>query len=242
MKTLATLFGLGFGLTAAAQSIEIFIDGQTVDVSGTVVTVAGGETIHEQFDIYNASVGSLDLKCTRVKISETTGTSDYLCWGLDLLSGVCYSASTVGPSDPWTTPDMFTWAPGDTGLLSVYYLANANPGTSVYRYYIVEDGPETLLDSVDVEFVSTVSINEIPKMNVSVYPNPAKGSLNVLINGTASEEYQMVVYGLAGEKVLTTNLTDGVNKVDIARLSPGVYFYSVLFEQVVIETRKLIVR
>ena len=241
MKKLFTLLSVGFVCGASAQSIEIY-QGGTTDISGTMIELTGGETIHENLDFTNVSGASLDLKCTRLKLSEVTGATDYLCWGKNELDGVCYSSSTVGPSNPWTTPAVFTWTDGEAGLLSVYHVANGNPGTAIFRYYIVEDGSEIKLDSVDVKYVSTVGINESPKVEFSVYPNPATDHVNVFVSGIDNQNYTVEIYSVVGKKVISQNILEGTNKLDVSALNSGVYFYSVLRNNELIETKKLVIR
>lgn len=242
MKKIFTLVFFALPIGALAQGIELYIDGESTDVTGTEVTLSGGESIHENFDVVNVSGGALDLAVERVRLSHVSGAGDYVCWGLDLLSGVCYSESTVSADDPFLSPDVFTWNNLDTGLMSVYYIAHGNVGTSVYRYYVVDDGSGTRLDSVDVKFVSTVGIEEASYFNVSVYPNPVSSELKVELNTTNDANYEVSLRNIIGQEVLRTKIKNGVNKLDVSTLQRGVYFYSILTDGDAIKTKKLIVR
>ncbi|MCG8575660.1 MAG: T9SS type A sorting domain-containing protein [Flavobacteriales bacterium] len=240
-KIFTLLFTIGLASVASAQ-IGIYIEDEATDVSGTIVDLAGGESIHENFDVINEGDAALTLRCTRVKLQTVDGATDYLCWGKDLVSGICYPSSTVGPNDPWTTPDEYVWEPGDDGLLSVYHVANGNVGVAMYRYYII-DNSDNLLDSVDVRFTSTVGIDQTENAEFNSYPNPTSDVFNIqMSNNAQGDNYTVALYNIVGEKVMDVTLTEGTNKLDVSSLVNGVYFYSIYKNQDVIETKKVVVR
>jgi hypothetical protein len=227
---------------AQAQIIGIYVDGTPTDVSGTVVDLAGGEETHEDFDIVNESASTYLLRVTRVKLQTVAGASDYLCWGKSISTGLCYPETVVGPNDPWTTPDAYSWAPLDTGLLSVYHVAKGNPGVALYRYYIIDDSG-TELDSVDVRFTSTVGVETNEAADFSAYPNPAIEHFCIeMTDATDSDVYSLDLYNIMGSKVLTAMLSEGKNILDVSDLTNGVYFYSLIRNNKVIETKKVVVR
>ena len=94
-------------------------------------------------------------------------------------------------------------------MLSTYHVANGNPGTAVYRYYIVQNLSDVKLDSVDVRFVSTVGVKEPGKPIFSVFPNPATDHVNVTITNGATDTYRLVFYSLVGEEVLVKEISGG---------------------------------
>ena len=240
MKKLYFL-GLGFllGTSTIAQTVTVTEVGGSTDITGTTITLSGGESIHETYDVNNVSGGDLDLGIERYKMSEISGSTDYVCWGLNELSGTCYPSSAVAPNNPWTTPDTPTITDGSAAWLSIYYNANGTPGTSTYRYYIVDDSG-TRLDSFDVNYTSTVSIEE-QQIDVSVYPNPAADVVNIEVNGN-DNNVQVAIYNVLGEAVLTENLGNGVNTLNTSNLVGGVYFYSIKRGNKVIETKKLVIK
>ncbi len=241
-KILTLLVCMTLFVGVQAQVIGIFIDGTPTDVSGTIVDLAGGEEIHEDFDIVNESGSAYILRVTRAKIQTVSGSTDYLCWGKDAASGICYPASTVGPNDPWTTPDAYTWNPLDTGLLSVYHQANGYVGVAMYRYYIIDD-MGTQLDSVDVRFTSTVGIEDPKEVTFSAYPNPASNIFNIEMSDNADGDiYQLNIHNIMGQIVMHGLLTDGKNTVNVSTLKNGVYFYSILKNNKALETKKVVIR
>ncbi len=83
-------------------------------------------------------------------------------------------------------------------------------------------------------------INEFKKENsFTVYPNPASQELFVK---SENENGTLVMYNLIGEIVLKTDVRKGENKLNIAEINTGSYFYKIKStEGTVIKTGKLIV-
>ncbi|NOQ73802.1 MAG: T9SS type A sorting domain-containing protein [Crocinitomix sp.] len=242
MKKIITCVGLfAITLSASAQGIEIYYpDGDEV-ISGTVVELnSGDDSMHQEFDVKNTSGATLNLRIERIKITELEGTQDYLCWGANPETGACYSAGAVSPENPFITPDASDLEDGGRGWLATYHVTNGIDGCAQYRYYVIDDS-DIRLDSVDVLYCSTVSIKEDLKVTVSVYPNPASNFVNVVMENEHNN-VDFTLYNILGEAVVTAKLNAGTNEVALNKLPNGVYFYSILKEGNILETKKLIVR
>ena len=75
--------------------------------------------------------------------------------------------------------------------------------------------------------------------NVSVaYPNP----FSEKINFETTDANTILLYNMMGEKVRSVTLKSGQTKVqiDASDLNHGIYFYSILKEGIVLETRKIV--
>jgi len=242
MKKTFTFLGLlAFSFGAMAQGIEIYLPDTDDLVSGTVVELnAASETMHQEFDVKNVSGGTLNLRIERVKVLELAGTQDYLCWGANPESGACYSAGAVSPENPFITPDASDLENGLRGWLATYHVTNGFSGCAQYRYYVIDD-IGTRLDSVDVKHCSTVGIEEEAKVVISVFPNPASSIVNITMENNVNN-VQFELYNVIGNVALKTKLNAGKNEVNIEKLPNGVYFYSILKEGSVLETKKLVVR
>ncbi|WP_417290635.1 T9SS type A sorting domain-containing protein [Corallibacter sp.] len=84
----------------------------------------------------------------------------------------------------------------------------------------------------------TLNINEIDFSTFSLYPNPAKNTLNINVTlATATIE----IYNITGRKVLSKPLTFGDNSLNISSLQSGVYITRVS-SSTSTETKKLIVK
>jgi hypothetical protein len=56
---------------------------------------------------------------------------------------------------------------------------------------------------------------------ISVYPNPSNGEVHVALND--AHKVELTVYDIMGRKVLTTNLNNTDNTIDISSLPQGLY-------------------
>lgn len=234
---------MGLMTSAFSQGIEIYeVDG-TVDISGTVWEVNGNEASpHKDFDVRNVTGATLtNVGISRVKIEEIEGTQDYLCWGASSDDGACYGAGSVSAVNPFITPDRAVLTDGANGWLSSHHVTNGLGGCVTYRYYVL-DTDDNALDSIDVRYCGSLSI-ENEDLELSVFPNPANNSVNVditLANDFAN--YSFKLYSVIGNQVINERLTDGNNSVDVKSLPNGVYFYSILKENDIIETKKLVIK
>lgn len=228
-------------LGANAQGIEIYLMGETVDISGTTIELdSESGTLHQEFDVKNVSDVTIDLRVMRVKVVEFAGTEGYLCWGTDTITGACYPAGVVSPENPWTTPDSAELMADSLGWLSTYHETNGVSGCAQYRYYLI-DNADVRLDSVDVIYCSTVSIEEDVKVEVTVYPNPVSKLLNVKLENDLNN-VNFTLYNVLGDVVMSSKLNAGVNTLGVEKLPNGVYFYSIQKKGGVVETKKLVIR
>lgn len=81
-----------------------------------------------------------------------------------------------------------------------------------------------LLD--DVDFANT-AVGIISPSNIeplSIYPNPANGF--VLLNSASSQHFNL--FSLEGKLVLSTDLIEGLNRIDLEGISKGLYVVSTI--------------
>ncbi len=99
------------------------------------------------------------------------------------------------------------------------YSANHNPaqGKAYYRLKMVDmDGR--------AEYSGIIALNvSCGKGSVLVYPVPTRDVLNVNITGADSKGTQATLYNQAGQNVLSRNLSNGSNQLDVSRLARGIY-------------------
>lgn len=74
---------------------------------------------------------------------------------------------------------------------------------------------------------------------ISIYPNPAKGLCNVVLNNI-NNNAKMIVTNIIGTTIITKNLTAGNNVIDVSSFTKGIYFVNVTTTNNVV-TQKLIV-
>ena len=78
--------------------------------------------------------------------------------------------------------------------------------------------------------------------NVSMWPNPAKGSVNVYINSIRiGDRGQYVLYNAAGKPCLIENIQNGSNKIFFNALPEGMYFANIKLRSGITFTKKLMI-
>ena len=92
---------------------------------------------------------------------------------------------------------------------------------------------------MDLVFVATNIDEQISQSEISVGPNPAAGYL--MIKNVTNSKLFFVLHDVAGRKVAEWKLTDEANYIDIHLLTGGLYIYSVIYQDGIINTGKVII-
>ncbi len=125
--------------------------------------------------------------------------------------------------------------------------ANISSATPTYTYQVTVAGTYSYIctphvsmgmtGSISVTCPSGISVSEIAYFSAA-YPNPFSSKLTI----ETSAADMISIYNFVGEKIKTILLQHGQTKAEVntADLNNGVYFYCVLKEGIVIETKKII--
>jgi hypothetical protein len=83
--------------------------------------------------------------------------------------------------------------------------------------------PRNDLDIGAVEYQNPLSANAFEKSShdLIISPNPINGIVNFVNNGKSET---IEIYNVFGQLIISFNLENGVNKLDLSNLSEGVYF------------------
>ncbi len=229
--TIASFTGLSFG------QIEMSV-GASVDISGTQIDYSSaGEEVVVHVLIENKTGFSQDLTIQRVRINETSGWSDYICWGAssDPFGGVCYGASAL---NPWTTGSALTIPSDSAGTIAAYIQPVGDNGCTVYRY-IVMDGT-TELSFLDIGVCKAVSVEEITAISITVAPNPANTFVKIKTNGVDGATVKMM--DVLGNVVLKETVMGTSKTINTESFRNGIYFVVVEANGAKQINRKIIVR
>lgn len=227
------------GFTGTSQEVNIYTEGTTNDISGTMVDGSGSDNEMSYYlNFENTSGVDKEYTLKRKKLQVESGVGDYVCWGADLLSGQCYPEDLVTPDDPFVSPDAYTIAAGRTGIIYSYHVPNGVSGEIIYRYYVYTGGVP--VDSIDVRYNYALSAESVNPAKFSVYPNPANDFVvvsaeNILNNASIS------IFDITGKTIQTSVLVNGKTQLDISNLNAGIYFYAIRNDKDILETKKLVV-
>lgn len=215
------------------------LDGWTVVNAGTgnnwEVAQASGETPDpsegENYMLYyfhdDAANSYLFSRGLNLKAGETInlkfdymGTDAWFPEKMEVLVGTDPSVATMTQqiwideeiiNYPYQTASVDFTVPND----GVYYIA--------FRAFSDPDQFYLSLDNIKIE-QSLMSTSDAEKSTLSFYPNPAKNVLNV---DNSKEITDITVYDLSGKNVLNLKPNSKNVKLDVSKLSKGVYMMRV---------------
>ena len=240
MKIKNTLLGLlafGTTFTYAQDSVEFTDDdnaGMVMNGDTLVYTTtesAAGPHLH----VENTGTAASFKWGRKVILAPQASYSDELCDDHG-----CYSCS----GDYWELSGVFPSGSTLANGASSVFLPKVNfqntGGDAHIRYYALTS-TGVRIDSVDVMYKSTVSIGDNSvASNVAVFPNPVNDILNINVDGVQNSS--IIVFDITGKNVANKQLVNGKNQLNVESLKAGIYFYSVLVNKEVIETKKIIVQ
>ena len=190
--------------------------------------------------VTNNTTKAMNVKVKRERIQMVEGTLSQFCWGL------CY------PPDTEDSPQYHLLQANESSedeLFSGHYLPNGNIGTSYvkYTFYNMDNIGQSV--SVIAKYMATpsgIAEESMKGGKISIlYPNPAAQYVNIdytLTDKVNSAEVK--VFNLLGAEVRGEMLERNGNRLtmDISNLENGIYFYSILINNDVYQTRKLVVQ
>ncbi len=103
--------------------------------------------------------------------------------------------------------------------------------------------PAIVTETCQTEFVTTLSSSTFDVSSVVFYPNPASTFVHI-VNGTNQDKMANIsVYDVVGKAVLfRSNLAASDINLDISKLTSGIYFVEIAFENQLKFTKKLIIQ
>ena len=88
----------------------------------------------------------------------------------------------------------------------------------------------------------TAGIPSVAPGNISfAYPNPFSGSITIEETSNAD---MLILYDMPGNNLKSVSLKQAQTKVEVdaAELTDGIYFYRILKQGVVLETKKIVIQ
>ena len=240
-KLLFTLFAV-FVSTAFLSAQDMTLSWKGTPVGDTLVAYgdANAAEIVAHAKVHNNTDKDMNIKVSRERLQMVDGASSQFCWGL------CY------PPDTEDSPQYHLVKAGEASpdeQFSGHYLPYGSLGDSYVRYtfYNMDNIGQSV--SVVVKYMGTpTGIAEEAMRNGSIselYPNPATTYVSLdyqLTNEVNTAEVK--VYNLLGAVVRNADLENNGNRLrlDVSDLKNGIYFYSVLINNDVYQTKKLVIQ
>lgn len=253
MKKIFTLFAITVaGLGLHAQSFQLLDpDNGSADVSNTTFDFWSDPSMDviKELNLKNNSSSSKTVKMKRTFVSGVnTSLPDQdtieICWNVCL-------APTWGTTQ---TAGNVTVAAGGVASFSgngIGFHGTLKPcsilGVRVVRYTFWDASNTN--DSVSVVFNYHVTATGVAENNIKQFnfsnpmPNPAAGSTSIKYDFPTSAKAKIKLYNAVGALVKEIKIEDQIGKItiDTDELSNGIYFYSLIVNDKVAGTKKLIV-
>jgi hypothetical protein len=155
------------------------------------------------------------------------------------------------------TGDTYTWRKGLTELInngnisgadteSLTIIAVTSEDTSS-NYNVVISGiclndTTSQNASLSIELAADITSLDISNTseNISVFPNPFTGSINVVINEVIQTNSEIHLYNPMGMMVLSKKLTPQLNTIETNNLAKGIYLYNVISDGKILKYGKLV--
>lgn len=126
--------------------------------------------------------------------------------------------------------ELFTFSTGnfdwvESGMVDItYYIQTLEPSGDYFRVAFIYNSTDALASSWEIDYVrvtkAVYSVNDNEAAKFDLYPNPANDVLRINAEANAMVE----IIDMAGRKVMSVNVTEGENVINVAELTSGVYF------------------
>lgn len=244
MKKILLLFFAFVGISALVQAQSIVVkntDGN--DISNTEVEKAGmpNATLKYNMLINNVTTGRISVKVKKVEEVIFPGSVNSFCF-----AGNCY------PPFVFVSEDVMNIEAGESTVLGDFYgeyEAQGGEGISTITYVIFNVGDETDTAYVKVNYntiqTSVPSFVEDRNFRFSdPFPNPASNVASFNFTLPGSGEATFVLRSITGSLIREERISgfQGRFRLDVSSLPEGIYLYSVIHDNQLKVTRKLVVR
>jgi len=229
---------LTIGCAAMAQSLTI----ERIDTAYCYQADASKtDELIAYLDVKNNGGSPIDVLAKRID-KNYNGLTDNnaICWG-----GQCWAQFvSVSPESDILDPGE-TSAPADFSA-HVYPDGDGQAwrGAITYVFYDKNNPNDSVAYTINYQVGTVLGMDEKTFEEFAVYPNPASNVLNVKYSGMTSESATFELVSMVGTTVYSRELTnvDDQLKLDISKLSRGVYFYIIKSDGEVTTSKKLVIK
>ena len=117
----------------------------------------------------------------------------------------------------------YTWV--ESGIVDITdIIESLEPAGNTFRVAFLYTSTDEAAAAWEIDYVRVVtvvySVAENEAASFNLYPNPASSSINIV----ADRDAEAQVVDMAGRMVMTVNVVEGENAINVAELTSGVYF------------------
>ncbi|HSH66303.1 MAG TPA: T9SS type A sorting domain-containing protein [Bacteroidia bacterium] len=252
MKKISTLFFFLFSFCIApAQSLHLIHDNADVTNGTILIPISPNQSLATELSILNTTDKVIHYQVNRTILNAPMNDS---CASLYFCSGTtCYAPNSSVTWTPKTQPITIqphgTMPDGNgTYGVSAHYDVCPTECNDLIVYYRIYDTEINTADTatITIKYTCSTGINDhfnTPVYLSDAYPNPANSSFSLTYHLNTFSNAQLILNDMVGKKVNEINLTgmQGTLKVQTDQLVAGVYFYSLVMNNHVVLTKKIII-
>jgi hypothetical protein len=241
MKKFTLIFISALSVTLIySQSFELYFQGLPLLPNAEITLTShpdSGMMVLDTLDVKNISDVTAEVFCARTIVENIEGTVNSFCWG------VCY------PPFIDTSSVAVTILPQAT---SFEFVGDHDPGGFVgvvkvkYTFYDSHNSGNQITVFVNYDATSSGGIGDLlPGYKMSeAYPNPANHHTSIDYDFNGYRNSRIVIYNLLGSAVEQLDVSGkaGTAKFNTSMYNEGIYFYSLVINNEVVRTQKLIIR
>jgi hypothetical protein len=230
-------------LTGISQSLQLSNSKGIIPNNSEIIQVGSPDSVElvTYISVKNISANPVNVLCRKTEYKMLDSTEITMCW-----AGGCYPAKVfVSPNDQligagetnkdflghYTQIAFKHFKSGESVVRWTFFNKN-NPGDSasiLFKYTTYPLGVSELLAGVEMS---------------NIYPNPASGHAQFNIALPDGLKGSVVIRDMVGKTVYNQQIEANSSKVvlNTSFLTDGIYFCSVVVDEKMVQTRKLIVR
>lgn len=231
--------------TVYSHAQLVILDSEMDDITDQTITVNGtADDSYFKVNVYLSNTGeeTLEIFVRKIEMDIADGAFITFCW-----KESCFPPEVFDVQDPIVlegdqitreTDFYIEFHNGDTGGIS----------EARYEFYSENESFDTVSVTVRFDISTTTFVNDFnARKNILLsdpQPNPARGFtwINYSVPAGTSNA-QIVVRNLLGKSILTENINFGSNRVRINTqgLNNGIYIYSLIIDNQIVESKRLVV-
>ncbi|MFZ4563104.1 MAG: T9SS type A sorting domain-containing protein [Bacteroidales bacterium] len=231
-------------VTAYTQSLELSNKNGIITPNSTIIQEGSPDSAElvTYMNVKNIGDKEINVLCKKSQLTMLDSTETTMCW-----AGSCY------PSDVNISPNSRTIAVGEIvtdfdGRYVQIAFDNFKPGESFVRWVFYDEANVNDSNSVTIKYTSyPLGIDDASAaqtMLSNAFPNPAGASAGFTYSIPAGSIGTFTLRNVIGSTIQVDQLQSSTGKfiISTTNLSDGIYFYSLMVDGKLSQTKKLIVK
>jgi hypothetical protein len=245
MKKILLIFITSLLFALPGQAQVLVLDSDMQDITDQTITINGTpDDSYFKVNIFLSNTGeeTVDIFVSKTEVDIVEGAFNSFCW-----LGSCFTPDVFDVDDPLILEgDQIS---RDTDFYTEFLTGGIEGVSEVkYEFYSQSESFDTVSVTILFNIETTTGLSGFDsgkRFHLSdPQPNPARGYTWIEYTvPPISSNSQIVIRNLLGKQVYTENLSYGDNRIRIntQQLNNGIYIYSLIVDNQVVESKRLVV-